>query len=94
MSNPIETLQENLTGLYPSIGMTMSPPLDWRNGVWFLDLIHPDVWLIVEWSVATQFGISRYSDNCGIGERPDHAFTTIEEAQRFLDDALKGNVRA
>lgn len=91
---PIEHLQQNITTLYPAVGTSMTRPLDWGNGVWVLDLIHPDVWLIVEWSPVTSFGVSRYSDENGYGERPDHAFASMQEAQTFIDEVFKGATRA
>ena len=85
---PIERLQQYIKAAHPDATVTLTPPLS-EDGVWSMDLACGDKRLVIEWNHATGFGVSSLSDD-SYGERPDEAFTSLEDVQRRIIELLTG----
>jgi transcriptional regulator with XRE-family HTH domain len=89
--NPVEQLRKNIAAAHPDSKLTLTAPLN-DGGTWHLDVGLADQQLIVEWNLATGFGLSSLS-NDSFGERPDEAFRSIEDVQRRIAQLIANNER-
>jgi transcriptional regulator with XRE-family HTH domain len=88
---PIEQLRKHIKTLHPQTSVTLTPPLR-KDGVWSMDVALGHKRLVVEWSLATGFGLSSLSDD-SYGERPDETFKTVEDVNRRISDLLSSEGR-
>jgi transcriptional regulator with XRE-family HTH domain len=88
---PIDRLLQYIKSAHPDATVTLTSPLH-KEGVWSIDVTCGDKQLIVEWSLATGFGVSNLS-NESYGERPDETFKSIKEVERRITELLSTNER-
>ena len=89
---PIEQLRKYIKTTHPLAAMSVTPPLI-QEGVWFIEIICGNQRLIIEWSLATGFGISSLPTE-SYGERPDETYKSLKDVQRRITELLTGTERA
>jgi transcriptional regulator with XRE-family HTH domain len=88
---PIEHLAKYIGATHPDARLGVTPPLH-EDGTWSLDIDVAGHQLVIQWNLATGFGVTSPSDE-SFGERPDEAFRSLEDVQRRLDKLLAGKER-
>ena len=88
---PVEQLEKNLSFALPEAELHLTEPLN-DSGIWHLDVRLGGQHLVIEWSLATGFGVSSLTDD-SFGERPDEAYRSIEDTQRRITQLLRNNER-
>jgi hypothetical protein len=84
--NPLQTLSSEIRDAYPMASVKIDAPLH-EAGVWFLDIHHPKLSLVVEWFAEKGFGLSRTED-AAFGTGPDEVFVTAAETRQRIDQLL------
>lgn len=96
--NPFENIQNILNEKFKTIKHTLEYPLVTSrnpprnpNGVWFLDIIINNKYIVLEWSPKKGYGISWLEENHGYGIGPDEVFKVCDEKheQNFNNRVLE-----
>jgi DNA-binding XRE family transcriptional regulator len=88
---PIEHLAKYIEATHPEARLSVTPPL-YDGGTWSLDVDVGGQQLVIQWSLATGFGLTSPSTE-SFGERPDEAFRSLEDVQRRVNVLLAGKER-
>lgn len=85
--NEIESLRDELQLRFPEASFHMSPPVRTED-YWTLDICYKDRWLVVEWALQSNFGVSVILDSTGYGEGPDELHSNSDEAVKRIVEVL------
>jgi hypothetical protein len=82
----IEQISACISDTYPTARIEITPPLD-GDGIWHVDAenlgpVQPV--MVVQWSAATGFMMTRDRDTKGYGELSDEAFKSIDDARAWI----------
>ncbi len=79
--NKIQQIEATLRNVLPTANVRMQPAPSNPDGMWWLDVGHKGVSLVIQWSSKKGFGLSNVTDdsNPGYGEGPEEVFETREE---------------
>jgi hypothetical protein len=69
--------------------MEMDVPL-YEDGVWYLDISFNGHEVVVGWSKATAFGVSRITADIGLGEGHDEVYGSLDQVEGRITELLTG----
>jgi transcriptional regulator with XRE-family HTH domain len=89
--NEIEKVRAHLSRKYADASIALTAPAE-EGGVWWLDVISGGKHLVIEWSLATGFGITT-PDADSFGEKADESYSSAARIINRIDQLLVNDER-